>query len=666
MDKKAARERVAQLRTAINRHRYLYHVLDTQEISEEALDSLKYELKNLETQFPDLITFDSPTQRVAGEPLPHFSKVEHVVPQWSYDDAFTPEDIAAFDKRVRNFLVKSGESDPRPTYVCELKIDGLKIVLTYEKGRLVRAATRGNGRVGEDVTMNIRTIESVPLVLEKPVDIVVEGEVWLGKGEFEALNLEQEKKGLPLYANPRNVAAGTIRQLDPKMVASRNLDLFAYDLARAEFDLPETQKEELEMLRSFGFKVNKHFRHCADVDAVLAYWREWEQKKTKEEYWIDGVVVKVNERSYQEILGYTGKAPRFGIAFKFPPEQVTTVVEDIQLQVGRTGVLTPVAHLRPVFVAGSTVARATLHNEDEVARRDVRVGDTVILQKAGDVIPEVVSSLKELRPKNSKPFVFPKVCPVCGSAIEREPGMAAYRCTNEDCFAKKTRGLHHFVSKKALDIEGLGPKIVDLFIEQGLVSSPVDFFKLKEKDLEGLPGFKEKSVTNTLESIAARRSVPFSRFLYALGIREVGEETAEELAIHFGTIAALEAASLADLEAIHGVGTVVAQAVHDWFRKSANRKMLRDLLRQIEVLPAVPRASGVLTGKSFVLTGTLASLSRDTAEQKIKALGGSVASSVSSKTSYLVFGAEPGSKYQKARELGVTLLSEVEFLKIIG
>lgn len=524
-------ERINKLRETIDHHRYLYHVLDKQEISDAALDSLKYELKKLEEEYPSLVTPDSPTQRVAGVALEKFEKVRHEVRQWSFEDAFTEQDIRGFDSRVRRFLAKELSREVTPNYVCELKIDGFKIVLTYKKGLLVLAATRGDGEVGENVTMNVRTIESVPLRLEKSDDdVIVEGEIWMGKKDFESLNAEQRKRGEEEYANPRNVAAGTIRQLDPSVVAGRKLQMFAYDIAstsplglRGASTKLMSQSEELELLGKLGFKVNKSHELFDTIDGVISFWKKWQQKKDKEDFWIDGVVVKVNEREYQDALGYTGKAPRWGIAFKFPAEQVTTVVEDIQLQVGRTGVLTPVAHLRPVQVAGSTVSRATLHNEDQIARLDVRVGDTVILQKAGDVIPEIVGVLTEMRAGKEKKFVFPKKCPVCGSAIERVEGEAAYKCTNRNCFAQRERFLHHFVSKHALDIRGLGPQIVDLLIENELVASPADFFELTHDDISALPRMGEKSADNVIASIEKARETTLPRLLVGLGIPNVGD-----------------------------------------------------------------------------------------------------------------------------------------------
>ncbi|TAK58182.1 NAD-dependent DNA ligase LigA, partial [Patescibacteria group bacterium] len=413
-------ERLAKLKLAIEKHRYQYHVLDKQDISESALDSLKHELVQIETEYPELITPDSPSQRVAGKPLDEFKKVTHKVSQWSFNDAFSPEDMVAFDARVKRFLSR----DSSIGYVCELKIDGLKLVLEYQRGVLVRGATRGDGKVGEDVTENVKTIESVPLTLSRPIDVIVEGEAYMSKTVFDQLNREREKKGEPVFANPRNVTAGSIRQLDPRIVAERKLSTFIYDVAQSSESIPENQDDELVYLRELGFRVNSHSKVCENIDEVIEYWKIWQKKAPKQDYLIDGVVVKVRDKKQQEILGYTGKAPRFGIAFKFPAEQVTTVVEDIVLQIGRTGVLTPVAHLRPVSVAGSTVSRATLHNEDEIKRLDVRIGDTVILQKAGDVIPDIVSVLTEMRTGREKPYVFPKKVLACGGdgSIERIPG----------------------------------------------------------------------------------------------------------------------------------------------------------------------------------------------------------------------------------------------------
>ncbi len=666
---KEVRKRIEKLRQSIERHRYNYHVLNREEISAEALDSLKDELVKLEREYPELITPDSPTQRVAGEPLPEFVKVPHKVPQWSFNDAFTEEDIKNFDARVKRFLEAAGIKNVKPTYVSELKIDGLKVVLEYEKGILKTAATRGDGKVGEDVTHNVRTIDSVPLTLTKKVDCIVEGEIWMSKANLKRVNTERQKNGEPLFANPRNVAAGSIRQLDPKIAAARKLDTFIYDVASSSVPIPDSQVGELEFLRSLGFKVNPHFKHTKTIEEVVAYWMEWQKKAPKEDYLIDGVVIKVNERSIQEALGYTGKAPRFGIAFKFPAEQVTTVVEDIVLQVGRTGVLTPVAHLKPVLVAGSTVSRATLHNEDEIKRLDVRIGDTVILQKAGDVIPDIVKVLTELRTGKEKSFVWPITVPECGGdgRIERVAGAAAWRCVDKNSFSQVKRRWYHFVSKKAFNIDGLGPKIIDLLLENHLIATFDDVFTLKRGDLLALPRFAEKSVDNLLDSISKAKKQTLARFLVALSIPQVGEETAEDLANHFKTIEAIQSATFEELEKINGVGPVVGRAVVDFFKDRSNKALVRRSLKHVklEKVEAPARGAAPLAGKSFVLTGTLSSLSRDEAKAKIKSLGGDVVGSVSKNTSYVVAGTDPGSKYDKAQELGVTILDEVSFLKLI-
>lgn len=663
---KNATERAMKLRAAIEKYRYEYHVLDTSTISEAALDSLKHELFELEKEYPELVTKNSPTQRVAGEVAKGFRKVPHKVAQWSFNDAFSEDDMHEFDARVKRFLEKELGKDVVPTYTCELKIDGLKIVFEYVHGELAVAATRGNGEVGEDVTSNVRTIESVPLTLKDPIDCIVEGEVWMSKKQFERLNKEQEKKGEEKYANPRNVAAGTMRQLDARIVAERKLDAFIYDIAQGS-GTPKTQYEELKQLQKLGFKVNTHFEECETIEEVIAFWKKWQKKAPKEDYWIDGVVVKVNEREYQEMLGYTGKAPRFAIAFKFPAEQVTTVVEDIVFQVGRTGVVTPVAHLRPVLVAGSTVSRATLHNEDEIARLDVRIGDTVILQKAGDVIPDIVRVMTEMRTGKEKPFRFPAHIPACGGdgAVERIPGQAAHRCVNKNSFAQQKRKFYHFVSKHAFDIDGLGPKVIDVLLEEGLIVTFDDIFTLKKGDLLALPRFAEKSVDNLLSAIEARRSIELWRFIVSLSIPQVGEETAYDLAEHFGTLDAFMKADTDALEVIDGVGDVVAEEIVTWFAHEDNQKLVRTLRKEVTVQTQQKKSGGALSGKTFVLTGTMESLSRDEAGLRIKALGGSVSSSVSKNTDYVVAGENAGSKLSKAEELGVTVLTEEAFLKML-
>ena len=667
MNKKAipkeALERAAVLRKTIEKHRYNYHVLDREEISAEALDSLKKELVDLEALYPALITPDSPTQRVAGTPLPEFKKIPHQVPQWSFNDAFSEKDISDFDARIKRMLKNSLGRDVVPTYMVELKIDGLKIVLTYVKGFLVTAATRGDGKIGEDVTHNVRTIDSVPLRIEKPFDLIVEGEIWLGKKELKRINEDRKKTGEPAFANPRNAAAGSIRQLDARIAKERNLDTFIYDVARFSSTLPSTQEKELLLLSELGFKVNSHRKICAGVADIFEYWQEWQKRAPKEDYLIDGVVIKVNEREFQEALGYTGKAPRWGIAFKFPAEQVTTAVEDIVLQVGRTGVLTPVAHLRPVSVAGSTVSRATLHNEDQIKRLDVRIGDTVILQKAGDVIPEIVKVMTEMRSGGEKAYLFPKKVEACGGdgSIERIPGEAAWRCVNKDSFIQNKRRLYHFASKKAFNIDGLGPKIIDALVAANLVSSPSDFFEITKGDILTLPRFAEKSADNVIHSIQSARRVTLARFIFGLSIDHVGEETAVLLAEKFGKVEKIATARLDELLAIDGIGPVVAESIKHWFQDKKNKMLVAHLLRHITLERVVRKANRLLEGKSFVLTGTLTAFSRDKAVELIRERGGKISSAVSKDTSFVVAGTSPGSKYDKALELGVPILSEEEF-----
>jgi DNA ligase (NAD+) len=661
---KDVRLRYNKLKDSVNHYRRQYHVFDIEEISQAALDSLKDELADLEKQYPELIAPDSPTQRVAGAPLPQFKKVRHKVAQWSFNDAFTEQDIRDFDARVRKV-------SPNLTYTCELKIDGLKVVLEYEKGILKTAATRGDGAVGEDVTHNVRTIESVPLSLARPIDIIVEGEIWMSERQLEKLNEIQTKEGKPLYANPRNAAAGSIRQLDPRIAASRGLDTFIYDVAQTSEWHPSTQNAELEYLRELGFKVNQQYKVAKNIDEVISYWEEWKRKSKSQGYWIDGIVVKVNERSVQEQLGYTGKAPRFAIAFKFPAEQVTTVVKDIVLQVGRTGVLTPVAHLAPVSVAGTTVSRATLHNEDEINRLDVRIGDTVILQKAGDVIPDIVSVLTELRTGKEKKFKWPTRVADCGGdgRIERVPGQAAWRCVYKNSFAQERRKLRHFASKGALNIEGLGPSTVDALLEKGMVQHFDDFFTLTEGDVLALEGFAEVSAKKLINSIArAAKRVPLSRLLTALSIAQVGEKTAILLAQHFKTIDDVANAKIETLEAINGIGPIVAKCVYDWCHDKENKKLLTRLKKHLTIVSEKVSASKSLplAGKTFVLTGTLESMGRDEAKNALRKLGASVASSVSKNTYAVVAGESAGSKLDKAQELGIQIMREADFLKLIA
>lgn len=662
-----AKGRAQKLRTAIAAYRAEYHERDQSSISPEALDSLKHELALLEAKYPSLVTPDSPTQTVAGGVLPGLKKVTHAIPQWSLDDAFNEEEIRAFDERVQRALGKALGSKAVPTYVCELKIDGAHVILTYEKGSLALAATRGDGIVGENVTHTVSTIKGIPKQLGKPVDLIVEGEVYMSRKGFLALNREQEKAGKPLFANPRNIVAGSLRQLDPAAAASRPLGAFLYDIERLSGAMPETQAEELAYLRALGLPVNAHERTALTIDEVIAYWKQWHGAlREKEDYLIDGVVVKVNERAFQKALGHTGKGPRYAIALKFPAEQVTTVVEDISLQVGRTGVLTPVAHLSPTPVAGTVVARATLHNEDFIRDKDIRIGDTVIMQKAGDIIPEIVAVLKELRTGKEKKWAFPKSSPLCGGdgAIERVPGTSARRCRVAGSFDQQLRKLAHFASRSALDIEGLGAKTVKLLMEHGLVSNPDDFFDLTHDELLKLPGFKEKSAHNLIEALTEKKRIPLDRLLVGLSIPHVGEETARLIAIHFGTLAALMDAGREEFSDMHGIGPIVADAVTEWFGNPENRMLMERLGQHLSVsVVAKERGSGVLEGVSVVITGSFEGFTREEAEAMVRKAGGRPGSVVSKKTGFVVAGEKPGSKLKAAAELGIPVIDEAEFVR---
>lgn len=647
--KPQAKVRIAKLRQEINHHRYLYHVLDKEEISAEALDSLKHELAQLEDQYPDLITPDSPTQRVAGKPLEGFSQVTHRVPMLSLTDVFSPDELKEWENRLKNVI-----GNQPIEYYTELKYDGLAVSLRYEKGMLVQASTRGNGRVGEDVTTNVRTIESVPLRLEKPVDLEARGEIFMSKKSFTAVNKAQEKAGLPVYANPRNLAAGTIRQLDPKLVAKRPLDMVVYGLVD---DTLKRHNEEHERAGDLGLKVDRHSRVCRNLDEVIAYWEEMEHRRNTLPFQIDGIVVTVNDRKIFRQLGVVGKSARGNIAFKFAPEQVTTKIEDIRVNVGRTGAVTPFAVMEPVRVAGTTVSRATLHNEDEIKRKDIRIGDTVILQKAGDIIPEVVQSLPKLRTGKEKIFRMPKVCPNCGTKLERGDGEAVTRCPNSNCFALEAGRLEHFVSKDAFDIDGIGEKLVAQLLKEGLIRDPADLFQLTVGDLEPLERFAEKKAASVIEGIEAAKRITLGRFIYGLGIRHVGFQTAEDLATHFETIEKFRRAKEDQLEAVEGVGGVVAESIAEWLASKVNGRLLDRLLRSgISLIKE--KKTTELAGLTFVVTGTLESMSREEAHALIRRKSGKAGSSVSKETDYVVAGANPGSKLAQAEKLGVKVIDE--------
>jgi DNA ligase (NAD+) len=664
MSKSEAKERIAKLKTEINHHRYLYHVLDKQEISDAALDSLKHELWKIEQAWPDLITPDSPTQRVAGKPLAGFNKFKHPKPILSIEDAFSLIEIKDWQERNEKLLGEKING-----YFGELKMDGLAMVLTYERGLLIKAATRGNGLIGEEVTSNIRTIESVPLVLEKikynlPDLLEIRGEIVITKRELERINKEQIKRGLPTFANPRNLAAGSIRQLDPKVTATRRMEFYAFELLTEVGQ--STHQEVHSILHDLGFKTSAHSRELANLEAIEKYLKIWETKRNSLPYQTDGVVLVVNSVPQEKLLGSIGKADRWMLAYKFPAEQATTRVLDIVVQVGRTGVLTPVAVLEPVLVAGSTVSRATLHNQDEVERLDVRIGDTVIIQKAGDVIPDVVQTLPKLRTGKEKPFHLPNICPVCGSKVVRHPDEVAFYCSNSKCFAVAREKIYHFVSRAAFDFDGLGPKIIDQLLNSGLIKDAADLFNLTEGDLEPLERFAEKSAQNLITAVSARKKITLPRFINSLGIRHVGEETAELLANKFGNLNFLMKTEINKFEGIAGIGPVVARSLVDFFAQADNKKFINKLLNAGVKIATPSETKGQLANQTFVFTGTLNKLTRGQAKEYVRKLGGKTSETVSQNTNYVVVGDNPGSKNNQAKKLSLKILSEDEFCQLVG
>jgi len=670
MTRQEAKKRIEKLKEAINYHRYLYHVLDKQEISDSALDSLKKELFDLEQKFPEFITPDSPSQRVGGKPLEEFKKIKHPRPMLSFNDAFSEQDMEDWLERISRFLTEKEKREI--DFYCELKIDGLAIELIYQDGIFKTGSTRGDGRVGEDVSQNLKTVEAIPLKLRQPKFeelgflnqkdklIIVRGEVFISRKEFERFKKD--------YANPRNLAAGSVRQLDPKVTASRHLDFFAYDLIESRGQISiATHERKHKILKELGFKTNPHNKYCKDLKEVYSFYKEVQKLRDKLDYEIDGIVVIVNSNRIFKKLGIVGKAPRGAIAYKFPGKQAATVVEDIRVQIGRTGALTPVAVLKPVRIAGVTISRATLHNEDEIKRLGVKIGDTVIVGRAGDVIPDIIKVLPELRTGREKEFRLPLRCPVCGSRVVRPKGETLARCINPDCFAQKREYFYHFVSKPALDIEGLGPKIIDQLIEEGLVSDPADLFDLREGDLLPLERFAERAASNLIKAIQGKKEISLARFIYALGIRNVGEETAIDLAEHFGSLENLQKAELRELQEVQDVGPVVAKSIYDWFRKKRNIDFLKKLkMAGIRIKKPKPKIqSSKFQNKIFVLTGVLRSMTREEAKKKIRSFGGSISNSVSKNTNYLVVGSKPGSKYEKAKKLGIKIIKEEEFLKLL-
>ena len=675
MDKQQIKQRIAKLKKLINYHRYLYHVLDKQEMSDASLDSLKHELNQLEQQYPDLISLDSPTQRIGGQALDKFKKVKHQKRMLSLNDVFSDEDLKAWQERIQKLVPSQ-----KLKYFSELKIDGFAIALIYQDGVLIQGATRGDGQVGEEVTQNLKTIDSIPLKLEihqklssKIIQdkvekllvkgrIEIRGEVYMSKKDFEKINQEREKKGLPLYANPRNTAAGSIRQLDPKIAAKRKLNFLAYGLITNLGQ--ETHHQEHQILQSLGFKISQD-KYCSDLKEVIGFWQEVNQKRKKLPYLIDGVVVGVDDNKVFDKLGIVGKAPRGAIALKFPAKETTTIIEDIVVQIGRTGALTPVAHLKPVRLGGILITRATLHNEDEIKRLDVRIGDTVIIQRAGDVIPDVVKVIKKLRTGQEKKFQMLKRCPACKGEVIRLKGEVVHRCANLKCGSIQRQQIIHFVSKKGFDIEGLGPKIINQLMDQGLISNPADIFSLIQGDLIPLERFADKSASNLIKAIEQSKKISLAKFIHALGIRHVGEETAIALAQYFGSLDKIRKASLKNLLQIEDIGEIVAQSIFEWFNRESNRDLIKKLLDNGIEIAKVKTVKKKLINQTFVLTGEMDKFTREQAKSKIRQLGGNVSSSVSQKTDFVVIGKNPGSKYNRARKLGVKIINEQEFLKII-
>lgn len=658
------RDKILKLREELNRHIHLYHVLDKPVISDEAYDKLMSELISLEAKHQDMFDANSPSQKVGGRVLDEFKKVKHNVKQWSFDNVFNFEELQNWEDRNIKILEKDGIKT-KPSYVCELKIDGLKVVLTYRSGELVLAATRGDGEVGEDVTHNVRTIKSVPLKLKYNVDIVVVGECWIKKADLEAFNIELRAAGEEEYANPRNLAAGTLRQLDSSVAAKRKLQFFAYDIDELSTGMCITQDAELDCLKSLGFTVNTNSKVVNDIHEVQNVYDGFVEKRNHFDFGVDGMVIKINERNIFEALGYTAKSPRGGIAYKFPAEQAVTVVESVTFQVGRTGAITPVANLKKTLVAGSQVSRATLHNQDEIDRLDVREGDTVIIQKAGDIIPEVLEVVLSLRPSNSKKIVFPKSCPVCQSDLGKIGDSVAVYCLNPDCDAKHLEGLIHFVSKKAMNIEGLGEKIIEEFRELGLITDATSIYKLKVSDIEDLFGFGKKSAENIIESINKSRNPELDNFIFALGIRHVGEVSAKLLAKHFKTFTDFQSATEENLLEVDGIGEESVKTILEYFANKKNQALLESLLKEVKVKDFVStNISTKLEGKTFVITGTL-SESRDKYKKMIEDNGGKVSSSVSKKTDYLLAGEDAGSKLSDATKLGIKILNENEFKQLL-
>jgi DNA ligase (NAD+) len=658
-------QQASNLRDLINRYNHLYYVTDNPEVTDSEYDRLFKQLQQLEADCPELLTADSPTQRVGGKALDKFSQITHALPMLSLDNVFDADDLHAFNQRVRDRLNTTNIQ----TYAAEPKLDGLAISIRYEQGILMQAATRGDGTVGEDVTENVRTIQSVPLKLigDNVPDVVeIRGEIVMPKAGFEALNKQQIADNKKPFVNPRNAAAGSLRQLDSKITARRPLAMYCYGVGEIQgVNLPKTHHETMQQLAQWGCQISTELQQVAGVDGCLAYIKQLGEHRDNLSYDIDGVVLKIDDISLQQRLGFVSRAPRWAIAYKFPAQQEMTIVDDIEIQVGRTGALTPVARLQPVFVGGVTVSNATLHNQDEIDRKDVRVGDTVIVRRAGDVIPEVVQVVLSKRPENTVKFTIPTHCPICQSEVERVAGEAIARCSGGlYCPAQRKEAIKHFASRKAMDIDGLGDKLVEVLVDEGLINDPADLFQLTIEQLSALERMGEKSAANLVASLEAAKQTKFARFLFALGIREVGEATARSLASHFLTLDALELADEQALIEIEDVGPIVAHHVVTFFHQAHNREVIDRLLDAGIVWPEEQKraSDSELSGKTIVLTGTLEQLSRSEAKEKLLALGAKVAGSVSKNTDYVVAGRDAGSKLNKAESLGITVVDETTLI----
>lgn len=672
-------QRIEELRKLLIQASYAYYVLDAPTIEDAIYDKLYRELQDLETQYPELITPDSPTQRVGEKPATGFTSVRHNIPMYSLENAFDVDELKAWDERWRRNAPPQEDVD----YVCELKIDGNALALTYENGILVRGVTRGDGVSGEDITQNVRTIRSIPLRLnldEIEIEnrdvlqtIEVRGETFLPLDVFEKINQERISSGESQFANPRNATAGTLRQLDSRKVDKRRLDFFAYTLQIPGLDdasFANNQSEALELLQKIGFKVNPNKQLCHSLDEVAKYYQHWDTERLNLPYMTDGVVVKLNSFPLQQELGFTNKYPRWAVALKYAAEEAPTRVENISVNVGRTGALTPLAEMQPVQLAGTTVSRATLHNGDRISQLDIRIGDTVIVRKAGEIIPEVVRVLTELRPENTTPFEMPTNCPVCGQPVVREKGEAVTRCVNTNCAAILKGSIEHWVSRNALDIRGMGEKVVHQLVDKNLVKSVADLYELTEATLANLERMGQKSAQKLIDAIEKSKSKPWARVLYGLGIRHVGSTIAQTVTEKFDSVEKLAAAKVTDIEAIYGIGVEIAESIHKWFRIEANQTLIERLqnagLQFVETQTAASQVNQKLAGKTFVVTGTLPSLSRDEAKELIKKFAGKVSNSISKSTDYLVVGENAGSKLTKAEKLGIAQLSEQQFLSMIN